>query len=136
MHLPGPSHRQWQRPIPTQARLPVPMNSLTAFCQRYGQEGWPALRQELPDLIEADINWLSDLSEEMEQHEPPTPIAVMDSMDAVEQNLEGTARSSKKRCSAWIQVAGQPGCNLKGTACHGAQAAGDCSEAPGRPQLL
>ncbi len=59
------------------------VNSLTAFCQRYGPEGWPALlRQELPDLADADIEWLSDLSEEMEEYEPPTPIAVMDSMDA------------------------------------------------------
>ena len=70
------------------------VNSPTAFCQRYrdGPEGWPALlRQELPDLTDADIEWLSDLSEEMEQYEPPrpTPIAVMDSMDADEQNLEG-----------------------------------------------
>ncbi len=60
------------------------------------------LRQELQDLTDADIEWLSDLSEEMEQYEPPTPIAVMDSMDAEEQNLEGTARSTKKRCSARI----------------------------------
>ena len=79
------------------------VNSLTAFCQRYGPEGWPALlRQELPDLTDADIEWLSDLSEEMEQFEPPTPIAVMDPVDADEQNLEGTARSTKKRCSARI----------------------------------
>ncbi len=61
-------------------------------------EGWPALlRQELPDLTVADIEWLSDLSEEMEQHEPPTPTAVMDPMDADEQNLEGNARSTKRR---------------------------------------
>ena len=79
------------------------VNSLNAFCQRYGPEGWPALlRQELPDLTDADIEWLSDLSEEMEQFEPPTPIAVMDPGDADEQNLEGTARSTKKRCSARI----------------------------------
>ncbi len=74
------------------------------------------LRQELPDLTDADIEWLSDLSEEMEQYEPPTPIAVMDSMDADEQNLEGTARSTKKRCSARIA-------NRVFTA------AGNCSEA-------
>ena len=60
------------------------------------------LRQELPELTDADIKWLSELSEEMEQFEPPTLIAVMDSMDADEQNLEGTARSTKKRCSARI----------------------------------
>ena len=36
------------------------VNSLTAFCQRYGPEGWPALlRRELPDLTDADIEWLS-----------------------------------------------------------------------------
>jgi hypothetical protein len=59
------------------------VNSLSAFCHQYGPEGWPALlRQELPDLTVADIEWLSDLSEEMEQHEPPTPIAVMEPMDA------------------------------------------------------
>ena len=81
------------------------VNSLNAFCLRYGPEGWPALlRQELPDLTDADIEWLSDLSEEMEQYEPPrpTPIAVMDSMDAEEQNLEGNARSTKRRYSARI----------------------------------
>jgi hypothetical protein len=79
------------------------VNSLTVFGQRYGPEGWPALlRQELPELTDADIKWLSELSEEMEQFEPPTLIAVMDSMDADEQNLEGTARSTKKRCSARI----------------------------------
>jgi hypothetical protein len=54
------------------------------------------------DLTDADINWLSDLSEEMEQFEPPTPIAVMGTMDDAEQNLEGTARSTKKRCSTRI----------------------------------
>ncbi len=79
------------------------VNSLNAFGQRYGPEGWPALlRQELPDLTNADIEWLSDLSEEMEQYEPPTPNAVMESTDADEQNLEGTARSAKKRSSARI----------------------------------
>ncbi len=81
------------------------MNSLTVFGQRYGPEGWPALlRQELPDLTDADIEWLSDLSEGMEQHEPPrpTPIAVMDSMDAEEQNLEGTAQGTNKRRSARV----------------------------------
>jgi hypothetical protein len=79
------------------------VNSLNAFCLRYGPEGWPALlRQELPDLTDADIEWLSDLSEEMEQYEPPTPIAVMEPMDAEEQNLEGNARSTKRRYSARI----------------------------------
>jgi hypothetical protein len=44
------------------------VNSLTAFGQRYGPEGWPALlRKELPDLTDDDIEWLSDLPEEMEQ---------------------------------------------------------------------
>ena len=79
------------------------MNSLTVFGQRYGPEGWPALlRQELPELTDADIKWLSELSEEMEQFEPPTLIAVMDSMDADEQNLQGNARSTKRRYSARI----------------------------------
>ncbi len=79
------------------------VNSLSAFCHRYGPKGWPALlRQELPDLTDADIEWLSDLSEEMGQYEPPTPIAVMEPMDAEEQNLEGNARSTKKRCSARV----------------------------------
>jgi hypothetical protein len=81
------------------------VNSLNAFCQQYGPEGWPALlRQELPDLTDADIEWLSDLSEEMEQHEPPrpTPIAVRDSMDADDQNLQGNAKSTKRRYSARI----------------------------------
>jgi hypothetical protein len=50
----------------------------------------------------AEPRGLSDLSEEMEQYEPPTPIAVMEPMDAAEQNLEGNARSTKKRCSARI----------------------------------
>ncbi len=57
------------------------VNSLrvAAFCQRYGPEGWSALlRQELPALTGEDITWLSDLSEEMEQFEPRTPITVMD----------------------------------------------------------
>jgi hypothetical protein len=81
------------------------VNSLNAFCLRYGPEGWPALlRQELPDLTDEDIEWLSDLSEEMEQYEPPrpTPIAVMDSMDADDQNLQGNAKSTKRRYSARI----------------------------------
>ncbi len=38
----------------------------------------------------------------MEQYEPPTPMAVMEPMDAEEQNLEGTARSTKRRYSARI----------------------------------
>ncbi len=79
------------------------VSSLASFCQRYGPEGWPALlRQELPDLTDADIEWLSDLSEELEQHEPPTPITVMDTVDTDEQNLAGTARSTKKRRSTRI----------------------------------
>ena len=79
------------------------VNSLSAFCLRYGPEGWPALlRQELPDLTDADIQWLSDLSEEMEQYEPPTPNAVMEPMEADEQNLEGMARNKKRRSSARI----------------------------------
>jgi hypothetical protein len=53
-------------------------------------------------LTVAGIEWLSDLSEEMEQHEPPTPTAVMDPMDADEHNLEGNARSTKRRYSARI----------------------------------
>jgi hypothetical protein len=57
------------------------------------------LRRELPDLTDADIKWLSDLSEEMEQFEPPTPITVMDTMDSDEQNLDGTAKGTKKRRS-------------------------------------
>ncbi len=50
------------------------VNSLTSFCQLYGSVGWPALlRQELPDLTDEDIEWLSDLSEEMEQYERRLP---------------------------------------------------------------
>jgi hypothetical protein len=38
----------------------------------------------------------------MEQYEPTTPNAVMEPMEADEQNLEGTARSKKRRSSARI----------------------------------
>ncbi len=53
--------------------------------------------QELPDLTDADIQWLNDLSDSEEmahwQYEPPTQITVMDTfqVDIEEQNLEGTA---------------------------------------------
>ncbi len=57
------------------------------------------LRQELPDLTDADIEWLSDLPEEMEQFEPPTPITVMDTIEADEQNLDGTDKGTKRRRS-------------------------------------
>ena len=43
---------------------------------------------ELPDLTDADIKWLSELSEEMDQFEPPTPIAVMDTTDTDEANCK------------------------------------------------
>ena len=80
------------------------VSALTSFCQMYGSDGWAALlRQELPDLTDEDIKWLSDLSEEMEQFEPKTLVTVMmDTLDTDVQDLAGTARSKRGRRRARI----------------------------------
>ena len=79
------------------------VRTLTSFCQSYGPNEWPALlRQELPGLTDEDIEWLSDLTEEMEQYEPTTSESGVEALDTDEQDSAGTARSKKARRSTRI----------------------------------
>ena len=50
--------------------------ALTLFCSQYSSENWSSLlRQELPELTDADIEWLCGLTETMELHELALPPA-------------------------------------------------------------
>jgi hypothetical protein len=52
------------------------IDTLREFVRIYDRANWPnILRTEIPELPEADVEWLSSLSQTMEHLEPPTGMA-------------------------------------------------------------
>jgi hypothetical protein len=50
------------------------IDTMQEFVRTYDRDNWPSiLRAAIPDSADADIDWLSSLSQAMEHLEPPIP---------------------------------------------------------------